>query len=611
MWLADQRRTWANKHAQTQLLTPIPGLGCSNLNLIRWSPVASDGNPQSRFFLSRPIFQDVSGLAVKFFIQKDLPEQLQAELCETIASLGGRVEQKVPRSGYILVQQGTAEEERLRLCWTSKQRPERYFVPYTFVEACKIAGMLLKQIFVENGEPIKMHIHSSIANVNARAALSARIMHSGGDPTASIQSAKVILADPNTDIFAHLVNSFQQMQDKYVENYLWVKKCIDRGQVLYTPMVYKNPGGRRAGEERIQFNEEDEEHLCQWIAMKIPYKETGGRTGNRLYQQLVEMGNEPEYHWVNRHTWQSWRERYKKNSARLDQRISFIVQERKPLVGEKGQYAFVRQPEEKPKRTRKKTAKVEDQPHQPFDPELGQQPGPSHFQQGAVDDHHAQLMQGAYIPPAMPYPYPPPPMAFPIGGPMDPSTPRKPAEREEVEDPDDSAEWQIREGNEPPPAWAKRKAEEEEAEPNKRPRTGAVEVPYAAILAGLAVADPQTLASMHMMDRELYSIARDHRFTLEEVQEYFNKTGDLERTRERFRRMREQLSRFIEEEDAQAGVAQITQAQPALPVQQGLALPPASAEGQPEEGPRPDPGLSQGVSSTTLPSEGSQLNNAA
>jgi hypothetical protein len=36
--------------------------------------------------------------------------------------------------------------------------------------------MLLKQIFLRDGEPIKMHIHPSIANVNARAALAQRIM---------------------------------------------------------------------------------------------------------------------------------------------------------------------------------------------------------------------------------------------------------------------------------------------------------------------------------------------------------------------------------------------------------------------------------------------------
>lgn len=40
---------------------------------------------------------------------------------------------------------------------------------------------------------------------------------------------------------------------------------------------------------RTQFTEEDEQNLCNWIAAKIPYKETGGRTGNRLYQQLCEL----------------------------------------------------------------------------------------------------------------------------------------------------------------------------------------------------------------------------------------------------------------------------------------------------------------------------------
>jgi hypothetical protein len=111
-------------------------------------------------------------------------------------SLGGRVESKVPRQGYILVQPGTAEEERLRLCWASPDRPERYLVPYTYVEACKIAGMLLKQIFVEHGIPIKMHIHPSIANVNARTALSQRIMVSetGFSPSTFDRNFSVPLA---------------------------------------------------------------------------------------------------------------------------------------------------------------------------------------------------------------------------------------------------------------------------------------------------------------------------------------------------------------------------------------------------------------------------------
>ncbi|KAJ7845983.1 hypothetical protein B0H14DRAFT_2773652 [Mycena olivaceomarginata] len=164
-----------------------------------------------------PIFHDANGIAVKFFVQKDLPQEVQNELCQTITSLGGRVETKVPRQGYIL----------------------RFFVPYTYVEACKIAGMLLEQIFVD-GRHTHQHAHPpSVANVNARSALSQRIMHSGGDPRGSAQSARVILADPNTDVFHHLIQAYQGVPEKHVESYLWVKKC--------------NPCGRRSGEESAFF----------------------------------------------------------------------------------------------------------------------------------------------------------------------------------------------------------------------------------------------------------------------------------------------------------------------------------------------------------------------
>jgi hypothetical protein len=73
--------------------------------------------------------------------------------------------------------------------------------------------------------------------------------HSGGDPHASAQSARVILADPNTEVFQHLVKVYQGIPDKYIESYLWVKKCVEKGTLVYTPLVYKNPGGRRPGEE--------------------------------------------------------------------------------------------------------------------------------------------------------------------------------------------------------------------------------------------------------------------------------------------------------------------------------------------------------------------------
>ncbi|EDR15052.1 uncharacterized protein LACBIDRAFT_300808 [Laccaria bicolor S238N-H82] len=488
-------------------------------------------------------------MAIKFFIQKDLPQEVQADLCEIVTSLGGRVESKVPRQGYILVQPGTNEEERLRLCWTSADRPDRHFVPYTYVDACKIAGMLLKQIFVENGMPIRMHIHPSIANVNARSALSSRIMHSGGDPHASAQSARVILADPNTDVFHHLVKIYQSDPDKYIESYLWVKKCIEKGTVVYTPLVYKNPGGRRPGEERTQFTDEDEEHLCNWIAAKIPYKETGGRTGNRLYQQLCEQTNDPEFAWVTRHTWQSWRERYKKNSSRLDTTIAGIVERKRPAQGEKGQYGYVRQAEEKVKRTRKKRTKNTEQPPRHVEytavdslvglPGLampnGEVPGPSgmHIHQSFQEQSSNMETTGIGYSVILP---------IPASTPLDRSSVRKSPAEEEMDDMDDS-EWAVRVGDAPLPTWGKRKASEEMESPfNKRAR------PNDEAPASLPPGTLDAIVNMHVIDQSIRDIARDFRFTVEEVQEYYDKCGEMGRTRLLFQRMREELvAKFCED----------------------------------------------------------------
>ncbi|KAJ7630750.1 hypothetical protein FB45DRAFT_916476 [Roridomyces roridus] len=434
---------------------------------------------------------------IKFFLQRDLPAAIHAELCETITSLGGRVEVKVPRQGYILVQSGTSEEGRLRQCWSTPERPERFFVPYTFVEACKIAGTLLKQIFVDAGNPIPMHIHPSIANPNARSALSQRILHSGGDPHASAQSATVILADPTTDVFQHLIKTYESVPNKYIESYLWVKKCIEKNAVVYTPVVFKNPGGRRAGDERTQFTEADEQNLAAWIAVKIPYREAGGRTGNRVYQQLCEQSGDPDYAWVTRHTWQSWRERYKKNAPRFDNIIAGIVEQTKPALGEKGQYHYVRQAEEKPKRTRKKN-----KPSESEDQFL--------VCNSRQDDMGTDEIYHLPAEPSMVYP--------------------APAEEEMDEE---GIEWAVRVGNSPPPTWAakgKRRASQELENATKRPR-----VP--------------TSDEMHVLDHALHEIADSYLFLFSEVKAYYDKTGEMEHTRDRFRRMRELLTREFPDEE--------------------------------------------------------------
>lgn len=57
-------------------------------------------------------------------------------------------------------------------------------------------------------------------------------------------------------------------------------------------------------------------------------------------------------------------------------------------------------------------------------------------------------------------------------------------------------------------------------------------LPTAALLA---------IANMHVIDQGIRDIAKEFRFTVEEVQEFYDKCGEMGLTRIRFQRMREEL----------------------------------------------------------------------
>lgn len=157
---------------------------------------------------------------------------------------------------------------------------------------------------------------------------------------------------------------------------------------------------------------------------------------------------------MKRHTWQSWRERYKKNSDRLDKHIQAIVELTKPSQGGQGQYGYVRQVE-KVKRVRKKRA-VKRQ-------------GSAEAETSAIYNEEPTNDLGV-IDTADYVPVPEPNLLI-QNDPLPVPVRRSPAE-EEMDDTEDDPEWAIRIGNAPPPAWAKRKASAEhpDASPSKRPR---------------------------------------------------------------------------------------------------------------------------------------------
>lgn len=54
---------------------------------------------------------------------------------------------------------------------------------------------------------------------------------------------------------------------------------------------------------------------------------------------------------------------------------------------------------------------------------------------------------------------------------------------------------------------------------------------------------------MHVIDQGIRNIAKEFRFTVEEVQEYYDKCGEMGRTEKRFQEMRQELIAKFSEAD--------------------------------------------------------------
>jgi len=122
---------------------------------------------------------------------------------------------------------------------------------------------------------------------------------------------------------------------------------------------------------RVEYTEEDDQNLIKYIAEKIPYLEAGGRLGNNLYLELEEnvrtqsasvlldsaawryndcspftvvaffdsdlsrmstTRQKSLYPWAQRHSWHSWRNRYKMRQLIFDVAIREYVHQHPPAA---------------------------------------------------------------------------------------------------------------------------------------------------------------------------------------------------------------------------------------------------------------------------------------
>jgi uncharacterized protein (UPF0264 family) len=108
-----------------------------------------------------------------------------------------------------------------------------------------------------------------------------------------------------------------------------------------------------------------------------------------------------------------------------------------------------------------------------------------------------------------------------------------------MDEAEEGTEWAVRVGDSSPPAWGKRKAVDEGyQDKDKRPRRQTASPNEAIPLSTAALV---AIANMHVIDQGIRDIAKQFRFTVEEVQEFYDRCGEMGLTRSRFQRMREEL----------------------------------------------------------------------
>ncbi|KAJ6597223.1 hypothetical protein DFH09DRAFT_114514 [Mycena vulgaris] len=196
-----------------------------------------------------------------------------------------------------------------------------------------------RHLFVENGKPLKFYLHeSSIKQQGARLALQTKIQRHGGVINPEKSGSNIIIVNPDhpsgsVEEHRHMykTHSDPSLKEVKVEPMRWVGNAVKLDVCVHLEPMQKGMGGVAAGRnkfrERTEFTALDDWNLCNYVGQLIPNKADGGRTGNNIYKMLMRNAelDEAEYGWALRHTWESWRERYKKNQPQFDENIKKYV----------------------------------------------------------------------------------------------------------------------------------------------------------------------------------------------------------------------------------------------------------------------------------------------
>ncbi|KAF5373781.1 hypothetical protein D9758_000893 [Tetrapyrgos nigripes] len=210
------------------------------------------------------------------------------------------------------------------------------------------------KIFLEEGRPLRFAFHRSIQNVGAIQRLRQDIQvcslslclkgvtefrqNYAGEVKDDDSEADVVLCNekrPNGKRerlqAGYNTHSDEAKRKIWVESMDYVQRCIRHGTRLSHERRKQRMPGIPPGSIKMEFTQEDDTNLCEYLAIVTPSSDDGGRQGIGTYSDMVnKIEVDPKSVWVRRHSAESWRSYYKRNKGRLDARIQKLVENSVP-----------------------------------------------------------------------------------------------------------------------------------------------------------------------------------------------------------------------------------------------------------------------------------------
>lgn len=160
----------------------------------------------------------------------------------------------------------------------------------------------LVKLFCLDGHPCRFLLHKSMTDEMKGKAIK-KISAHGGQTTVHERKAHVILVSEarlHMDLaimqLHYNANEDRVLQNIYVEPHTFLTKCINMrhfklGGDKKIKMGMPGPRPRSQGEKRrrVEYTDDDDDHLCYYLARRTPDPNEGGRMGNAIYKQLERL----------------------------------------------------------------------------------------------------------------------------------------------------------------------------------------------------------------------------------------------------------------------------------------------------------------------------------